>query len=312
VRWRITWVLAVIGTLGLPVAAAADESLEDLMQNAGAGEFHAVGVVMCSWGSDSAAATYEVVRTQGMSMVQGPGRDLMLSGSLVAVGSDAVWYALEVSEWSSWSLSDRYSLSEAVPTSRLGRSATAVTILENGSPRARLVIDDESTIPLVTEILDGDGRVFRLASLVEFEPGVGDDHAAMPEDLGSRNVMRRAAAGATLPETAAGYRRADTYGAPGGSLQAYYTDGLFSFSVFESKRGPMPREFAGATVFRVGDGAYRRLITPTNVWVHWSSPDQSYVLVGDLPPDHLVGVLAELPDPGDRALFVRLWRRLFG
>ena len=31
-----------------------------------------------------------------------------------------------------------------------------------------------------------------------------------------------------------------------------------------------------------------------------------------LPPDHLVGVLEELPEPGRRNIFVRIWRRLFG
>jgi hypothetical protein len=36
------------------------------------------------------------------------------------------------------------------------------------------------------------------------------------------------------------------------------------------------------------------------------------VLVGDLPPDHLLAVLVDLPEPGDRAIFVQLWRRLFG
>ena len=41
-------------------------------------------------------------------------------------------------------------------------------------------------------------------------------------------------------------------------------------------------------------------------------PDNSYVLVGDLPPDHLADVLQTLPRPGDRSIFVKLWRRLFG
>ncbi|MDP2622653.1 MAG: hypothetical protein Q8Q29_02510 [Actinomycetota bacterium] len=311
-RRRFLVVLIATTALGLPVVAAADESLEELMENAGAGEFHAVGIVMCAWGDQSAAATYEVVRSRGMSMVHVPGRDLVLSRSLVAVGSGADWYALEVAEWSSWTLSERYTLGDAVATSRLGRAATAVTVLEDGRPRARLVIDDESTIPLVTEILDGEGRVFRLASLVEFEPGTGEGHPEMPQDFGRRSVMERATATARLPETAAGYRRADSYEAPGGALQSYYTDGLFSFSVFESRRGPMPNEFTQASEFEIDGEAYRRLVTPTNIWVHWSSPDRSYVLVGDLPPDHLLAVLADLPEPGDRAIFVQLWRRLFG
>lgn len=303
--------LIVAVAVSVPVGAAADDSLEELMENAGAGEFHAVGIVMCTWGSDSAAATYEVERAGGMSMVHGPDRDLMLSGSLVAVGSDSGWYAFEVAEWSSWSLSERYSLGEPVATSRLGRPATAVTIMENERVRARVVIDDESTIPLVTEIFDGQGRLFRLATLVEFEVGSGDDRPAMPTDFGPPHVMQPASATAHLPATAAGYRRADSYAAPQGGVQSYYTDGLFSFSVFETKRGATPAEFLQATPFSVGGQVYRRIVSPTTVWVHWSSPDRSFVLVGDLPPDHLVAVLGELPDPGERGFFVRLWRRWF-
>lgn len=303
--------LVVAAALALPVGAAADDSLEELIEHAGEGEFHGVGIVMCSWGADSAAATYEVDRFSGMSMVHGPDRDLMLSGSLVAVGSDSEWYALEVAEWSSWSLSDRYSLGEPVATNRLGRPATSVTIIENERVRARLVIDDESTIPLLTEIFDGQGRLFRLASLVEFEVGARGDHPPMPTEFGVRNVMRAAASAAHLPVTVAGYRKADSYAAPEGGVQSYYTDGLFSFSVFESSRGAVPVEFRGATQFSVEGEIYRRIVSPTTVWVHWSSPDRSYVLVGDLPPDHLFAVLGALPEPGERGFLVRLWRRWF-
>jgi len=308
---RLLASLAVAAVLGVPVTAGAGDSLEELMENAGAGEFHGVGVVMCTWGRDSAAATYQVERSRGMSMVHGPDRDLMLSGSLVAVGSGAEWYALEVAEWSSWDLSDRYTLGEPSPTIRLGREATEVTILEDGRLRARLVIDDESTIPLVTEILDGEGRVFRLASLVEFEVGPGTEYREMPDEYRHRTVVESAVPTSRLPAETAGYRLVDSYQAPAGT-QSYYSDGLFSFSVFETRRGRTPAEFESATRFGIDGEVYRRIVTPTNVWVHWNSPDNSYVLVGDLPPDHLIEVLRTLPEPGDPALFVRLWRRLFG
>lgn len=309
-RRRITALVAAV-LVCIPFTAGADDSLEDLLENSGEGEFRGVGVVMCTWGRDSAAATYSVERSRGMSMVHGPDRDLMLSGSLVAVGSGAEWYALEVGEWSSWALSDRYALGAPEPTTRLGRAATQVVILEEGRPRARLVIDDESTIPLVTEILDGEGRVFRMASLVEFEVGPGPEHREMPDEYSHRTVMESATAASRLPHDTAGYRLVDVYEAPGGT-QSYYSDGLFSFSVFEARRGPTPAEFERATRFGIDGEVYRRVVTPTSVWVHWNSPDNSYVLVGDLPPDHLIAVLRTLPEPGGPAFLVRLWRRLFG
>ena len=79
-----------------------------------------------------------------------------------------------------------------------------------------------------------------------------------------------------------------------------------------ARRGERPPEFDGATELEVDGRTYRRMVTPTSLWVHWNAPDRSYVLVGDLPPDHLLEVLERLPAPGERGLLVRLWRRLFG
>jgi hypothetical protein len=125
-------------------------------------------------------------------------------------------------------------------------------------------------------------------------------------------VTGAATAESDLPGSLAGYRRADAYAGPEGAVQAFYSDGLFSFSVFESHRTATPEAFRSATAFEVGGKLYRRIVTPTVTWVQWHAPDESYVLVGDLPPDHLVEVLRGLPEPGDRGLLVRLWRRLFG
>lgn len=306
---RLLLTIVVLGSMALPVAARADDDLEVVLESAAEADFHGVGVVMCTWDGDSAATTYEVTRSHGMSMVHGPDGDFMLTGGLAASRSGADWYALEVGEWSAWSLSDRYSLGDPVATSRLGRPATEVMVMEGEVARARLVIDDASTVPLLTEILDGAGNVFRLAAMIEFdaEPAPMD----MPGDFHEHEMLMSAEPTDRLPETAFGYRRVDSY-ASEKTIQAFYSDGLFSFSVFESKRSSRPEDFAGATRFEVAGESYLRIVTPSNVWVQWDAPDRSYVLVGDLPPDHILAVLEELPEPGDRGFIVRLWRRLFG
>jgi len=292
-------------------SAFADGNLEDYLETAASAEFHADGIVMCTWGTDSVAATYEITRTNGMSMVRGPSGDLMLVDGLMAVESGDGWYAVEVGEAAEWVLADRYSLGEAIPTTRLGRPSSRLVVYEDDVPRVRFVVDDASGVPLVTEVLDGEGRVFRLATLVDFQSGPSEE-PAMPESYGTMQMLVPTSAVGDLPPFLAGYRRADTYGEPHGVLQGYYSDGLFSFSVFESKRGKTPDVFMTATVFTVDGSAYRRLVTPSNVWVQWHGPNRSYVLVGDLPPDHLFAVLRELPAPGDRGFIIRLWRRLFG
>ncbi len=301
--------IAIVGSMALPSAARADDDLEGMLESAAEADFYGVGVVMSTWDGDSAATTYEVTRSDGMSMVHGPSGDFMLSSGLSASRSGADWYALEVAEWSAWSLSDRYSLGEQISTTRLGRAATEVMVMEGDLARARLVIDDISTVPLLTEILDSAGNVFRLAVMIEFdsEPAAMD----VPGDFHEREMLMSAAPSNRLPAEVFGYRRVDSY-ASGDGTQTFYSDGLFSFSVFESKRGTRPEAFDAATRFEVVGEKYRRIVTPSNVWVHWDAPNHSYVLVGDLPPDHILAVLQELPEPGNRGFLVRLWRRLFG
>lgn len=304
-------VTGVVLLSALQGIALADGGVVDMLEEAAGAEFHGSGVVMCTWDGDSAATTYEVTRTDGMSMISGPGGDLMAHDGISASRSGSQWYGTEVEEWAEWAISDRYSIGESLPTTRLARPATIVTVLEDGTPRVRMIIDDESRVPLATEILDGDGRVFRMAALVTFEPGAQDMPDDMPE-MEEMDTIRPMASATSLPHSLGGYLRADVYDAGGGAVQVFYTDGVFSFSVFEAKRGSRQAAFERATEFAAGGRKYRRIVTPTATWVQWNSPDHSYVLMGDLPPDHLMGVLDLLPAPGERGWFVRIWRRLFG
>ena len=305
---RITAAVALV--LLLPIPALADDELQDHLQRGADAEFHGTGVVVCSWGSDSAAATYEVTRHDGMTMTTGPAGDLMVTAALTVMRAGDEWYAVDFSDRAQWSLSDRYRLGPAEPTTRMGRPASAYVVFEGDLPRIRLVVDAGTAVPLLTEVLDAEGRVFRMAALLDLDEGAGDMPAA-PESVRSRTVVT-AEPGPSLPDSLAGYRRVDTYLVAGGGLQGYYSDGLFSFSVFETSRGATPEPFRGATTFVAAGSRYQRVVTPSQVWVYWNAPDRSYVLVGDLPPDHLLAALGELPGPGERALLVRLWRRLFG
>lgn len=303
--------LVLVGLMTAPTTARADDDLAEYLGSAMDADFRGSGVVMGTWGPDSAAATYEITRSQGVSMVRGPTGDFMLSGSLTASRSGADWYALELAEWSAWSLSDRYSLGDRTATTRLGRPATEVTVMEGDRRRARLVIDDQSTVPLLTEVFDGQGRVFRFAVLVEFAAGPVAE-VEMPDEFMERDMLMSGQHSPRLPVSAFGYLRTDTYAMADSGTQAFYTDGLFSFSLFETGHGTRPAEFDSATRFEVDGVAYRRIVTPNNVWVHWSTRDRSYVLVGDLPPDHIEGVLGDLPRPGRRGVVMRLLSRLFG
>lgn len=303
--------LVLMTSLLLPAPARADDGLADYLEAAMEADFYGEGMVMSTWGHDSAATTYDVTRSNGMSMVHGPEGGFMFSGGVTASESGTDWYAVEVGEWSAWSLSDRYSLGQPVPTTRLGRPATEVVVREDGQVRARLVIDDESTVPLLTEVLAGDGSVFRVAAMVEFSSATPDP-VEMPEQFMEHEMLMHGEDSPRLPDSVFGYGRTDTYAMTGRATQAFYSDGLFSFSLFELGRGVLPAEFSHATRFEVDGDVYSRIVTPGNVWVQWSTPDHSYVMAGDLPPDHIERVLAELPRPGMRGVVTRLLMRLFG
>ena len=305
----------VAGSAG---AAIADEPVQDLILEGSAADYHGRGVVLTAWAGDTAAAVFTVTRSDGMSMVTAAGGTLAVGSGTVARHDGESWYGTSIVDAAPWEVSDRYTLREAGTVTQLDRVARQVIVLENGFPRVRITVDDETSVPLRTEVLDGTGRVFRASFLTEMSSmsaisGVQQRSAEgpMPRTVDSKE-MAPGVGSDRLPETLGAYERADVYEAPGGGTHAYYTDGLFAFSVFEYPRAATPNAFDRAGDIELDGHRYRRIVEPSQIWLQWNAPDHGYVLVGDLPPDHLNSVVAELPDPGDRGILVRFWRRLFG
>jgi negative regulator of sigma E activity len=184
-------------------------------------------------------------------------------------------------------------------------------VLEDGLVRARIVFDLDTRVPLLTEIFDGEGELFRYSAMIDFDSNPSLRYADLAPTAGEYDVMLPAES-ATMPPTAAGYVRADTYGGPDTTVQTFYTDGLFKFSIFEIVGDASPERFEAAGVLEVNEATYLQLVTPSELWVMWSAAGSTYVLVGDLPPDHLALVLAELPQPDGDGLFNRIWHGIFG
>ncbi|NIT65354.1 MAG: hypothetical protein GWM93_01490, partial [Gemmatimonadetes bacterium] len=85
-------------------------------------------------------------------------------GSLVAPGRVSGDGGVMVPVWSRYSTNDRYMTTEASQTVRLGRVADVIEIHEDGRMRARFTFDDLTGIPLVSEIFDGSGALFRYSA----------------------------------------------------------------------------------------------------------------------------------------------------
>ena len=297
------FVIALAAVLIVQIASPAIAGdLDDYLDRAADADYAGRRVVVTVWDGRSEAAMADIDHADGMVMISDEGNDVMIGEGKMMAGSSGVTF----SGWSIVDSSSRYVTGEEVDVNRLGRAARSVTILEGDIVRAKIIFDAETWAPLATEIYDADGSLFRLSALTDFDPVPERAYAAMRHiESDTYDVMPRVAQ-SSLPAQAAGYSRLDTYLGTDGVTHAFYGDGLFSFSIFVLPAGSAEPNLDGSTSLDVAGARYRVLVEAAETWVSWTHKEVGYVLVGDLPPDHLVQVLGELPAPRDRNLFERI------
>lgn len=306
-RFRAAFVAGVTGMLvvGLSLPGGATE-LDELLEDASDAVYSGRRISVTVWQGVSSSDVHDVEQAAGTTMIGG--RTVIGEGSLHELSAEGHSYAL--SAWNQATPSHQYvAVTNGVRT-HLGRICDVVDIHEGGVLRSRVLVDRQSSAPLLTEVYDGEGEVFRYTSMVDFSPF----EQSMPSPPLRRGdyemVMPRY--NTTLPTNAAGYERFDVYAGPGGSQQGFYGDGLFSFSLFRvgtATTVPLPDDAIGV---EISGSTYDVVVAPAELWLTWTSGDDRYVLVGDLPPDHLEDVLGQLPRPDKPNWFQRAWRSLFG
>ncbi len=297
----------VVGTIVVAAPALADD-LVDYLEDADAATYSGLRIVGTSWDGIEQMGFVQVEQLGGMAMLSSEHSYLMVGdGKFHASGPSGA--ALAFVHQTPGLVSHRYTVTEVATGTRLGRSVEVMEIVEDGAVRMQMVIDIVTAAPLETQVFDDEGNLFRYSTMVEFSetaPAMedyedeGDYEMMMPDD------------GADVPDRVGRYQLVDAYGGPAGGEQAFYTDGLFTFSIFVIE-GRSDIESATAGSWWHQDGFdYYRTVAPTEVWVLWNAPDATYALVGDLPPDHLEEVLTDLPRPGRRNWFARMWEKVFG
>ena len=296
-------VVVVVGVfVGVAVPASA-EDLEDYLEMAADAEYAGRRVVVTVWDGESHAEVTQVEHAGDVVMLgSGAGEAVIAPGKVTQAGGRGV----AVAAWTAPLDSDKYSIGEVVDVTRMGRRARSVTILEGDAVRARIVFDLDTWAPLATEIYDGNGDLFRLASFTEFDAHPRRVYEATLDAGHDYDVVDRVDS-SSLPISAGGYTRVDMYAGTDGVEQAFFSDGLFSFSVFEVTARQMRDGFEGGSVLEVGGADYVVLAQPSEVWVAWEHGAAAYVLVGDLPPDQLEGVLLDLPTPKRQNLLERIF-----
>jgi len=310
IRRAVTVVVMAGVVVMATVATAGAIELEDYLAESGEATYAGQQATWCSYGGNTEFSVVSVEHAGDLVMVEGAG-----ASHMVGAGRSSAWGGsgdgIVLSDWSSVTPSDRYVTVSVVAETRLGRDVEVVTVNQGEATRARIWFDEETGAALGSEIYDGDGELFRLSWLIDFDPNPRKIFTMMRDSNSSYDVVVPTDAG-SLAEGVAGYLRVDTYSGPDDSVHAFYTDGLFSFSLFLMEGDVAGGPLADAQIMRVDDAEYNWFLSPTDLWVQWSSGGFTYVLVGDLPPDHLEQVLREIPRPSQGNIFSRLWRGLFG
>jgi len=295
----------LFGTLSPAVANDLKDYLESAQQSQYAGQ----QATWSSYGGETQFGTVGIEHTGSMAMIERPDYSEMFGdGKYTTVGEGAGGVA--ISRWSVADPTNRYRTLAARADRRLGRDVTAVTVMEDRLVRARLWFDNETGALVGSEIYDGSGELYRVSWMLDFDPNPRKIFSVMGP--GSTYDVVMPSADGRLPTNLAGYVNVDTYGGPDDSVHAFYTDGIFSFSVFVVEGRMDAGPFSRAKTMNVDGARYQWILTPSDLWAQWESAGTSYLLVGDLPPDHLQAVLGGLPRPGGNSFLRRIWSSIFG
>lgn len=198
-----------------------------------------------------------------------------------------------------------YTVEEQGSVEYLGRAAMAYLLIRDGEPRAELVIDNDTGSVVEAVTLTIEGEVYCERRFVSLDTG----DPVIEESESEQAVPLTLVETSNLSESVAGFELLDQYEDDEGIRFAYYSDGFFSFALFET---PTPVALPEATTVEYETGEYSRVFTAGQVTYVWQTEDSGMALVGDLPPDLHEQVLQEMPHPGDPGIFRRWWRALFG
>jgi len=305
--------LVILGTLVsalvlVAIPAGADE-LSDYLDETDQATYSGRRLIGTTWDGLERMGVVEVEQLGGMAMVSSGHTYVMVGdGKVHAIGSPhaALAFVLDASA----PVSHGYQVAMGETATHLGRSAAVVEVTEDGMLRMRMVIDEDTSAPLATEVFDDEGNLFRYSTMIEFSASAPSMHDY--EDVGEYRTMVPLD-GAVVPETVGPYGLVDVYGGPADGEQAFYSDGLFTFSLFAIEGSTnIDDVVTDGRAWSSGGFEYVRVIAPAEVWVLWNASGSTYALVGDLPPDHLEEVLVDLPRPAQRNWFGRVWDKLFG
>lgn len=211
----------------------------------------------------------------------------------------------------------KYRLVAAGPTVVAGRAATVVDVvlLSDSTVRERVSIDDGTGLVLRRDELDAGGRVTRsvaFRSISDLVAGEGAPPPSLPRS-GRAGPARRPVAEVPRPyhapaEVGHGFVLVDRLLRSDGTVQLFYSDGVFGVSVFQ-ERGRLDWSAlppGGGRIGAVGRPV-RAYHTSGGTTVVWEAGGVVYSSVTDAPVSEIAPILASFPrSTGRRSVWGRV------
>ena len=302
---------AVLALTLVPAGAAWATDLDELLENSQDASYVADLAISCSTPDGVQDAVVRIAQHDGQirvgSTVDADVQVAAGSGGWALSRQDGVVAAAEL-DGAEEREAPLYVVEDLGERSVLGREAMAYRLVRDGILRAELVFDDESGALVFATTFSADGTTYCQRTFISIDT----NPPILPtvEHTDHVDLLTSTVEIATeLPEAMEGFDRLDLYEDEDGFRFAYYSDGFFSFALFQT---PTPVSLPEAMTVELGSEVYSRAFTAGQVTYVWETTDGGVALVGDLPPDLHEAVLAAMPPPEDPGFLRRWWRNLFG
>jgi MucB/RseB family protein len=288
----VTAVVIGVGVLGggllNPAGAGADDDAADLLSRA---RTSPRGLHVERVGARSAQGRFVVGTGSERFVGSGPLRFVAEGAALERAWQGKVRHSAPAVD-ASWDLE----LAGAVTVA--GRAATIVIARDqDGAVRGRFAIDRQAGQLLRTEVLDRTGAVVRSIGFVQLTTDAGAAVPAVSGVSGSAPVaIGQIPAGFVVPRgVGSGYRLVGSYQRADGSVQLYYSDGLFTLSVFEQSGTLDWRSLpAGGRAGRAGTVPTRTYSTSAGTVVVWADGQLVMTCIADGPPEVASAAVARM------------------
>ncbi len=320
-------------------AASEDESGVELLARArdAAANFDFTGEVVVEWRDDDGRLHRERVpvrEADGVLRV-GEKRKIIGAGDDRLLARDGVWKRLWAgpsdstgSELVAVDPERKYAFTVSDGPRTAGRNTTLVEVARSarGSKRSdkpgrvseRFAVDDATGLLLRREQLDRRGRVERAVRFVELNDPTpasmsGSDDAPSAKGSAPKAIAKTNVAADVPARLGHGFALTGLYRAADGTTHAFYSDGIYTASVFrqdgELDRQELPddstsTDFAGRTLTTYS--------TPSGAVVVWADDDRVFTLVSDAPKRDLDAMVRDLPEASEAGTATEVARFVFG